>query len=95
MNIYPILFVAQSFACVFLCVYCYTLGAKHGRIVRNDGVPHVKSPVAVVKEAAKNAEDAKEQRQIGEDLAGVMEASRESMLRAFEIQRRTGKKVSE
>ena len=95
MNIYPILFAAQSFVCVFLCVYCYTLGAKHGRIVRNDGVPHVKSPVAVVKEAAKNAEDAKEQKQIGEDLAGVMEASRESMLRAFEIQRRTGKKVSE
>ena len=95
MNIYPILFAAQSFVCVFLCVYCYTLGAKHGRIVRNDGVPHVKSPVAVVKEAAEKAETEKAQKKMDDDFAGVMEASRESMLKACETQRRTGKKVAE
>ena len=85
MNIYPILFMAQSFVCVFACVFCYTLGAKHGHVTVNGGVPHVKNPVKAVKEAVEaSAQEIKEkeaQKKMETELADFMGASRESMMK--------------
>lgn len=93
MNIYTILFMAQSFVCVFACVYCYTLGVKHGRIVRNDGVPYAPNPVSAVKDAVHEVQERKEMEKQEAGLTDVMSVSRESMLKAIEEERRSGKKV--
>ena len=93
MNIYPLLFMAQSFACVFACVYCYTLGAKHGRVVRNDGVPHVQNPVSAVREAVQEVTERKAMEKQGSELEDIMSASRESMMKALDKERLSGKRV--
>lgn len=93
MNIYPLLFMAQSFACVLACVYCYTLGVKHGHIAKNDGVPHAPNPASAVRDAVHEAQERKEIDKQEAGLTDVMSVSRESMLKAIEEERRSGKKV--
>lgn len=90
MNIYPLFFMAQSFVCVLACVYCYTLGAKHGRIVRNDGVPRAPNPVTAVKEAAQDAKERKDMDRQESELEDVMSVSRETMLKELDRARRGG-----
>ena len=93
MNIYPLLFMAQSFACVLACVYCYALGAKHGRIVRDDGIPHVQGPVEAVKAAVQEAKEQKTVEKQADAVENFMSITRESMLESIDEQRRSGKRA--
>lgn len=88
MIIYHISICALCVIAVVSCVYCYTLGAKHGRIVQNGGVPHVQvNPVEIVKEKAEEAQEKKEADQFDEFMSSAMVACRESMLESIKQER--------
>jgi hypothetical protein len=79
--------------CILSCVYCYTLGVRHGRIAANGGVPRVQNPVEAVQEAVHKAEERKEAKEQETELGFLFSASRESMIKAMqeERDRRTGR----
>jgi len=73
--------------CFLFCVYSYILGVKHGRIVRDGGTPHLPNPVKAVEEIAEKAAAKKEQKEVEDDLAAVMSLSKESMIKAIDLER--------
>jgi len=87
MIIYPILLTVLPFICFFLCVYCYILGVKHGRVAQNGGTPRIPNPVAAIKTAVEEAEAEKEAKELDSEFGEIMSLSRESMMDAIDKKR--------
>lgn len=84
---YEVLFFILALMFFPFCVYCYTLGARHGRIVSNGGVPTVPNPVSAVKEAVERAQEEKEYKEEAENWNEMATFSAEKMMKALEEKR--------
>jgi len=75
-----------------LCVYCYTLGIKHGRTVRDGGTPHIPNPVKAVENAIEKVQIKKEQEETESELSSFVEnMSREKQLKFVSDKRAKGR----
>jgi len=73
-------FCGLCFAACFACVFFYTLGIKHGRIVSSGGQPRMPNPVRAITEVV----DAKKAAEEDAEFAASMAAyNKESMLKAY------------
>jgi hypothetical protein len=52
-------------------ITAYSFGVKHGRIVKNDGIPNV-NPVKTVKVMQKKAEEEKKSDEIAQGLSNIL-----------------------
>ena len=52
-------------------IVAYSFGVKHGRIVKNDGIPNV-NPVKAVKVMQKKAEEEKKHDEIAQGLSNIL-----------------------
>lgn len=66
-----------------LCIFCYVLGVRHGRIVANGGQPHMPNPVRAVREQIADIKAEKEAEEAQNEIDEILSASQETMIKAL------------
>lgn len=87
---YYILFSLAGILCVYGCVYCYCLGVKHGRMVRDDKQPVAPNPVKAVERKIEQREDEKKDAEFFESVGSY---TQDNMLQHLRNARAKGREA--